>query len=344
MTNPRDTLSNPPCAAPARRRALVAAIAVVVASLGTSCRPEFRDCAPIPPVVLAQVPDRLSATGLYRDVRSETLAEGVRPFTPRFGSWSDGAAKRRWIYLQPRTQIDTRDPDAWNFPVGTKLWKELARDGVRIETRMLYKHGPQPDAWTPIAYVWSDDGDARARPDGVANARHTGHDVPSAATCVGCHGGTPSGVLGFSAIQLPRRGAAGELDLERLAAAQLVTRPVPSNELPGDATAQAALGYLHANCSHCHNPIRPAHGGPRCFDPERSFSFLLRTGELASTASTATYRTAIGAVISAGDPDGSELLDRMRSRDARSGMPALGSEILDDAGLQLIHAWIAQLR
>ena len=315
-------------------------IAIAGAVLATSCRPAFRDCAPVPPAALAQVPDRLSATGLYRDIRSQALADGVQPFTPRFGSWSDGATKRRWIYLPPRTQIDTRDPDAWRFPVGTKLWKELARDGVRIETRMLYKHGPAPDAWTPIAYVWSDDGDARARPDGVVNARNTGHDVPSAAACAGCHGGTPSGVLGFSAIQLPRRGADGEVDLERLASARLVTRAVPSNELPGDATTQAALGYLHANCSHCHNQVRPLRSGPRCFDPERSFSFLLRTDELAGQGATAAYRTARGVVISPGHPDRSEILERMQSRDPRSGMPALGSAVVDEAGVQLIRTWI----
>jgi hypothetical protein len=258
--------------------------------------------------------------------------------------WSDGAVKRRWIYLPPHTQIDTTDPDAWNFPVGTKLWKELSYDGVRVETRMLYKHGPHRDAWTPMAYAWADDGDAHARPDGVANARGTGHDVPSAAACTGCHGGTPSGVLGFSAIQLPRGGAAGELDLAQLEAAGQVTRPVPSNELPGDAATQAALGYLHANCSHCHNQIRPAHTGPRCFDPERSFSFLLRTGELSSVKATSTYRTAVGSVIATGDPDGSEIVDRMGSRNPRFGMPALGSKVVDHAGVKLLRTWIAELR
>src|SRR4051812_24839823 len=130
MTNAPDTdrrvgRRQAPPAIEARRtggrggRAGAAAMAVVVAGGGPGCQPAFRDCAPISPRVVAQVPDRLSATGLYRDPRSEALADGVRPFTPRFASWSDGATKRRWIYLPPRTQIDTRDPDAWNFPVGT---------------------------------------------------------------------------------------------------------------------------------------------------------------------------------------------------------------------------------
>jgi len=306
-----------------------------------SCNPAFRDCPAIPAPRLAELPTQLSATGLYTDVATETLAPGVHPFTPRFTSWTDGATKRRWIYLPPETRIDTANPDAWNFPVGTKLWKELTRDGVRIETRMLFKHGAAPADWTPMAYIWSDAGDAVATPEGLADARGTPHDVPSAATCVGCHGGTPSGVLGFSEIQLPQHGAPGELDLDSLA--PLVTVPTPPNDLPGNATTQAALGYLHANCSHCHNPIRPPRSGERCFDPERGFSFLLRAGELDRVAATATYRTAIGAVIEAGDPGSSEILDRMQSRDRWSGMPALGSEQVDDRGVELIRTWIEQL-
>jgi hypothetical protein len=324
----------------ARATNMLAAAALVTAG----CTPAFRDCAPIAPAAIAELPDRLSETGLFRDVASETLAPGVRPFTPRFPLWTDGATKRRWIYLPPGTRIDTRDPDAWNFPAGTRLWKEITRDGVRVETRMLYKHAAEPDAWTPLAYVWRDHDDAWATPAGLSNARGTPHDVPAAGDCVGCHGGVPGGVLGFSAIQLPRRGAPGELGLDELAATGLVSDPLPPSDLPGDATTQAALGYLHANCSHCHNQVRPARLGPRCFDPERAFSFQLRTTDLAAPEATAVYRTAIGRVIAAGDPDGSEILDRMRSRDPWGGMPALGSERVDRAGVERIAAWIAALR
>jgi len=322
----------------------VKALALGLALALVSCTPAFRDCQPIEPARLAELPDRLSATGLFADMTSEALAPDVRPFTPRFPLWSDGATKRRWIYLPPLSQIDTSDPDAWNFPIGTKLWKEFTRDGVRVETRMLFKHGAEPDAWTPLAYVWTGDGDAHASPSGVVDARGTRHDVPSAASCVGCHGGTPSGILGFSAIQLPQQGAPGELGQDELRASNRFTSAVSATPLPGDATTRAALGYLHANCSHCHNQVRPHHDGPRCFDPDRSFSFMLRTDELATPAATATYRTAVGEVISAGDPDGSEVVDRIRSRDPRFGMPALGSEVVDDRGVELLIQWIRELR
>lgn len=329
---------------PLRRLAPAAlALAAVIGTTSCSCTPPFRDCAEIDPELLAALPDRLSATGLYADLPAGTLADGVYPFTPRFELWSDGAGKRRWIYLPPGTAIDSSDPDGWVFPAGTKLWKEFVRDGIRVETRLLLKHGPEPQAWTPVAYLWDGD-DAWIAPDGAGDAGDTPHDVPSAAQCRGCHGGTRSGVLGFSAMQLPITGEPGELDLESIASRGWLTAPPPAdNTVPGDATAQAALGYLHANCGHCHNQDRPPRDGARCFDPERDFDFLLRTGELDRVESTATHRTAVGGVIEPGNGDGSSIVVRMRSRDPWWGMPALGTEDVDTEGVTLVRRWIDSL-
>ena len=65
-------------------------------------------------------------------------------------------------------------------------------------------------------------------------------------------------MLGFSAIQLTRTQ---EPNLTSLAAANLFTVAPASGgyPIPGDATARAAIGYLHGNCGHCHNPTGHAH-------------------------------------------------------------------------------------
>ena len=39
--------------------------------------------------------------------------------------WSDGAKKQRWIQLPPGEKIDVADLDNWQFPKGTKLWKQF---------------------------------------------------------------------------------------------------------------------------------------------------------------------------------------------------------------------------
>lgn len=273
----------------------------------------FDLCDPPDPDVLAAAPQRLSATGLD--------GADVVPFEPRFALWSDGADKQRWIRLPPGEQVDTADADDWRFPVGTRLWKQFSRDGVPIETRLLEKVAPADDAWLMVAYVWDDDGaDATIAPDGLRDARGTTHDVPSAADCRACHDGRRSRALGYSAIQLD---------------AGLV--------VPGTELEQAALGYLHANCGHCHGAERPPRGAARCYDPENDLDFRLLTSCLASVEDTPTYTTAVGEVLHAGRPDDSLLVQLVRRRDANLQMPPLGTELVDDAAVALLRRWIDEM-
>jgi hypothetical protein len=318
----------------------------MLALAGCSGSQDFRECAPPDAARLALVPDRLSGTGLFSDLATEALGPGIFPYAPRFELWSDGAVKRRWIRLPPGSQIDTEQMDDWRFPEGTQLWKEFTRDGVRVETRLLQKVGPAPDDWVAVAYLWDDTGsDAYAVPEGIINAHGTTHDVPTAADCMGCHGGRRSRVLGFSAIQLSHAGPPGGLDLQELTRRGLLSAPPPGDfEVPGDENTRAALGYLHANCSHCHNPDEARAEGPRCFEPRGPFDFSLRVGELGSVERTATYRTAIGKVVRRGSPMHSELFLRVRERDPDvPTMPPLGTEVVDADGVALLRAWIEQL-
>jgi len=59
---------------------------------------------------------------------------------------------------------------------------------------------------------------------------------------------------------------------------------------------------------------------------------------------TATYRTAVGEVIAAGNPDGSEVVRRVSRRDPDwPSMPPLGTEVVDEAGVASLRAWIEDL-
>lgn len=317
---------------------------LIAAGLAAAGCEDFRQCDAPDPARQAALPAALSQTGLYADIAAGVLASDVVAYEPGFELWSDGAEKRRFIRLPPGAQIDTGDQDAWQFPEGTRLWKEFRSDGVLVETRVLAKVGSAPEDWAALAYVWNADGaDALATPGGAADARGTPHDVPAAAECMGCHGGTEGRVLGFSAIQLA--SSPGELDLDEVVARGMLSdpprRPVA---VPGDAATRAALGWLHANCSHCHNERRPENDGARCYDPLRSFDFTLRVGDLASVEATATYRTAVGTVIRPGDPERSDVVARARRRDPDwPSMPPLGTEVVDEAGLAALRAWIRRL-
>lgn len=319
-------------------RALLLLLSAALA--GVAC--SNRVCEAPDAAILDAVPRLLAETGLYEDPAAERIADDVRPFAPQFELWSDGATKRRWVYLPPGTRIDASDMDDWQFPTGTKLWKEFTRDDVRVETRMLLKHGPAPADWVGMAYVWNEDQtEAVAEPEGVIDALDTGHDVPAAGECFGCHGGRTSRVLGFSAIQLAHDAEPGQLDLADLVAGDRLD-PTPASALavPGDATERAALGYLHANCGHCHNQRRPTDDGPRCFDPHKSLDFSLGVDRLGDVEDTPTYDTAVGHVVSRGRPDRSRLIAKVSRR---PGMPALGSERVDRDGVALLRRWIAEM-
>lgn len=311
-------------------------------------------------------PERLSDTGLYADIARGAVREENLPYEPQYPLWSDGAAKRRWIYLPPGTTIDASDPDQWTFPAGTKFWKEFSF-GRAVETRFMELGAD--GKWIYATYVWNADGsDATIAPargiPGVTQIREgVRHDIPGTYDCLACHEGQPSRVLGFSALQLSSdrdplalhaaRPSPDAIDLEGLVRRGLIrglperiAKHPPRIEAP-TPRARAALGYLHGNCSGCHNPSGPL--------AELGLSFMVTLagsdGADAQVMTTAVGRAsrfrppdrtadAACARIAPGDPDGSVLLDRLRSRQASMQMPPLGTHIVDDEAVAWIVSWI----
>ncbi|MEM9190542.1 MAG: c-type cytochrome domain-containing protein [Myxococcota bacterium] len=326
----------------ARRFARRLAWALSGMLLGLSGCEEYHLCEAPTADTGAELPPRLSETGLFADMGSEALGRDVQPYRPRFEHWADGADKRRWVRLPPGARIDSSQMGSWRFPVGTRFWKEFVRDGVRVETRLMEKTGSEAGDWSFVSYIWNEAGDDALRsPFGAINARGTAHNVPAATECVGCHGGTEARALGFSAVQLPSEDEG--LDLGELDAAWLTTASRGALTIPGTETEQAVLGYLHANCAHCHNQDRPPREGPRCFDPEANLDFSLRP-KMTSSDESPTFRTVRAAgVVRPGRPDDSELIDRVSTRAFYGAMPPLGTEEVDREGVALLRRWVAEL-
>jgi hypothetical protein len=279
----------------------------------------------------------LSQLGLYGDIVEKRVAPGFLEYEPAYALFSDGLEKRRFLRLPSGARIDNSDPDHFEFPVGAVLFKEFATAGRRIETRVIARTGRGRDDFFMGAFVWNDaESDARFVAEGQRNARGTEHDVPSATSCWACHGGEPGRVLGLSAVQTPDLPAG-------LFSAPLSRRYTP----PGDANVRAALGYLHANCAHCHNPNGSARPDT---DLDLRLSFADRTVE-----ATAAYRTALGRPlqsyskpalglrVAAGKPEESALLFRMSESGAEGRMPPLGAETVDDVGVGVVRTWIESL-
>lgn len=298
--------------------------------------------------------------GLYvPDTGCEELVEGVMPFEPQFVLWTDDATKERFVYLPAGTQIDTSDPNAWVFPVGTKFFKTFSRDGVRLETRVITKTtdaNAEPfNNWTFVTYGWNQAGDdvTLVGPDGIPNVLGTTHDIPSQEQCQECHMG-PDFALGFDAIQLNHSDT--DTTLASLIADGWLTDTIELDEavIPGTALQQEALGYLHANCGGCHN------------GPSAPSGFRMRLDiDVDTVCETSTYVTGMGATVNGsscdlpGVPanwtDGNGLYNRFEPGDAdtsaaflrlstREGvmnqMPPIGTEIIHPEGVALIEDWI----
>lgn len=247
----------------------------------------------------AELPERLADTGFG--------APTLQAFEPRFALWSDGADKQRWIALPPGTQVDARLPDAWRFPVGTRLWKTFSVNGRPVETRHLVVGADgQLQAAT---YVWRDGEARRAPARGAVLALPDGraYTLPSTGDCMACHAGARSPVLGFAALQLGpavpdlvRRGVIGN--------APVAWRDHAPDFVSTGPVEHAARGYLHGNCGHCH------------FDGGVPVPLRLALD--------------VGQGLAA--VDGSAVLRRAGTRNPYQQMPPLGTREIDAQGLALL--------
>ncbi|MET0541438.1 MAG: hypothetical protein ABWZ88_06750, partial [Variovorax sp.] len=128
---------------------LIAATAFIVLSASTANAARAASTAADTPL-----PRLLSQTGLYLP-GSTDVSPGIVAFSPQYPLWSDGTRKRRWIQLPAGNTIDATRVDAWEFPVGTKLWKEFGYSR-RIETRTIERMAD--GSWRYATYVWRADG------------------------------------------------------------------------------------------------------------------------------------------------------------------------------------------
>ena len=257
------------------------------------------------------------------------------------------------FYLPPGSKIDTTNLDHWSFPVGTKFWKEFDVGGQRIETRLVWRYGPLADDFLYVTYWWNPEAgipnDAElADPDnGAQDVNGTTHDIPTQQDCVTCHSALEEHVLGFGAIELNHMLPGANIHTLIDAGALTNIPNLADLAIPGDTTAQAALGYLHANCGNCHNDTPGATGVP---DPRLNLRVLVGTKAVQETLA---YTTAVNQPttdftllpyrIAGQEPDASCALYAMMARGSREQMPPLASKVVDDAGVATVTAWIMTL-
>jgi uncharacterized repeat protein (TIGR03806 family) len=247
----------------------------------------------------------------------------------------------------------------------------------RIETQLLHFDGR---TWRGYTYAWNDaQTDAELVPAAGKKIRLEVVDTTAPGglreqtwtfagrnECLRCHNPWAEHALAFNVRQLnrdvEREGAVGN-QLRRFRDMGLIEdRPVPPDPAdgpyaaawwPGDESKLPRLadprnpqepldararGYLHANCAHCH---RFGGGGSAyvlldCDKP------LHDTKAVGLPPQQGSFGIPDSQIIAPGDPYRSALFYRMATI-GPGRMPHIGSEIVDAAGLDLIHDWIKQL-
>jgi hypothetical protein len=318
-------------------------------------------------------PQLLSETGLYEDVAQKKIAPSNVVYAPQYPLWTDGAIKRRWIYLPPGTKIDNDTigtNDGWVFPVGTKIWKEFSfsipggHKGLRrVETRYMEKIAVNEFAFA--TYIWSSDetnatlAPAAGLSDVFPTAGGHTHDIPSVDACQACHRKAGDPVLGFDALQLStdrdllaphaEQPIPSAITLEILNQKNLLNSPVtPSPRIVASTpTSRAAIGYLSANCGSCHNPRGiaarialnfhyPIETATEGSIPAVQTAVNIRARRIVLPGENPTYR------IKPGHPESSAVVTTMEQKDLP--MPPVGSELIDDDAMILIRKWINYLQ
>jgi len=311
----------------------------------------------------AALPVQLADTGLFVSGTTDVVAAANRPFSPQYPLWTDGATKRRWVYIPQGATIDAGNPRRWEFPVGTWFWKEFSFAGRRVETRVLWK--ASASGWLAGSYVWNqDESEAVLTSDGMTGAVEIipgrQHNIPSSADCAACHG-TTRAPLGFNPLQLsddrdPNAIHGEPLTKEMMTVRTLVDEGVltPATALPQtparisarDPQTRTILGYLSGNCGACHN----GDGQISAQAPSFAYADLIEDSDSIvrrmigqPTRWQAPGRAEGTMLIDPSSPDQSALLLRMRSRRPSSQMPPLGTVLQDQEAIDAIGRWISNV-
>ena len=324
----------------------------------------------------ADFPRTLSATGLFASVAGQQPAAGVVPYAVVAEPWADYATAQRYVALPGTTQLGVYKDEnvqvgyikgAWEFPSDGVLAKTLSLEMEagnpasrrHVETQILHRDG---DTWRAYAYAWNEaqtDADLVdaegldrtlivADPAAPNGRREQTWHFASRTECILCHTTRAGSIHGFTLSQLNRPLAAPaqpENQLQAFAQLGLFAEPLPTEirpmASPSDASADLEArmrAYLHVNCAHCH---RRGGGGSAAMDIRHEFT-LPQTNLLAARPTQGTFGLPAAAVLAPGDPYRSVLYYRM-SKLGRGRMPQFGSNLVDTAGVRLLHDWIRQL-
>lgn len=295
----------------------------------------------------AALPATLGEFHFFTDPAAEHPARGVTPYRLQTPLWSDGADKHRFVYVPRGMRASANGDGLLGLPVGSALIKTFAFGGRKIETRVLLHRA---DGWIALPYRWNEAQDearlvlggarvALTAPDGQAFS----YAIPNRNQCKECHASgdavTPIGPkarnLAPEWLEAFRR--AGHLDR----VPEVVHRVPLWEERDRVSAADAARGYLDANCAHCHNPTGAASNSG--LDLRWEQSDPIRYGVNKRPVAAGRGSGGLAFDIAPGAPERSILIYRFSSLEGGIAMPELGRALRDPDGEAVLARWIMEM-
>lgn len=294
-------------------------------------------------------PKLLSQTGCTDPKDATKIAPGVIPYDLNSPLWSDGAAKRRYLAIPDGKTITVTATGDFDLPIGSVAMKDFDVGGKRVETRLFMRH--DDGGWAGYTYEWNDaQTDATLLLGGKVKPVNGGAQqwtFPSRPQCRQCHSAPTGGTIGLETSQLNRTMTyvatnrvsnelatldhIGMFSAPLAAPSTLPALPVPSGAAAVDLRARS---YLHANCSHCHQP-----GGAGQGTMDLRYPTAFKDTNTCNAQNTQGSINGVQTLLTPGSPAQSILSLRMHATDGKR-MPALAVSIPDPLGTTLLDTWI----
>ena len=322
--------------------------AVLLAGAAVAAAPQERVQVNAGAITSAGFPATLGEYGFFRDAARQVPAAGVTPYRVQTPLWSDGADKLRFVFIPAGMQARAQGDGLLDLPVGSALIKTFKLDGRLIETRVLLHRA---DGWLALPYQWNAEQTeaklvlAGARfPAKTPAGQPISYAIPNKNQCKECHASGGAVVpLGPKARNLPAAWLTAFHKSGRLDSVPQVTRRVPFWEDRAKVpVADAARGYLDANCAHCHNPRGAASNSGLFLNWEQADPVALGIGK----RPVAAGRGAGGAEFdnAPGGPAASILYHPMARPGGGVSMPEVGRDSVDPDGLAVVAEWIKGMK
>lgn len=315
-------------------------------------------------VKTVNIPQKLSDTGIFKDVKSLTVNSSFIPYESNAPAWFDNAIESKWVSVPKGKKFGITSNGPWNSPSGAVWVQHFDMEKVqgnpstkfKLETRVLVK---SPGSAYALNYKWnkqqteaylvSEGGETLNLKVSVnGKAKDKTWRIPGRMECMICHNVTGGYALGFHTRQINRDTTAFGVKqnfLNVLYEHGMLSKKPNSVDLnkkhasldSGASLEKKARSYLDVNCSSCHSRDGTT---PVPFDL-RAYGQLSRARLFNKPLNNMGDNSL--RVISKGKPEKSVLLKRMAASDGFTRMPFIGTHEVDEKAISVIEQWIKSL-